>query len=49
MEEFLDFSKKKNIIWDYINDSRYYDQTPTDIKTEVASKRKSINENSEYI
>ena len=45
MDEFLDFSTMKNIIWDYINNSRNYDQTSADIKTEVISKRKLINEN----
>ena len=39
----------KNILWEYINDSRNEDQTSADIKTEVASKCKLIKENAEFI
>ncbi len=39
----------KNILWEYINDSKNEDQTSADIKTEVISKRKLIAENTEFI
>ena len=49
MEKFLDLSKMKNIIWEYINNTRNYEQTSADIKTEIGSKRKLIVENADFI